>query len=89
VDRVLTQNGLKLIFYPSQRGLTRIPPWTWFWLETTWNSFFTPVDMVWLGGLGFDWKWWLRPKIAWNSFFTLVDMVWHVFLHGHGFDLKW
>jgi hypothetical protein len=26
VDRVLTQNGLKLIFYPSQRGLTRIPP---------------------------------------------------------------
>jgi hypothetical protein len=50
---VLTRNGLKLIFYPGQYGLTRIDPVdsvlkknNGFDLKRLKNSFFTLVDMV-------------------------------------------
>jgi hypothetical protein len=50
---VLTRNSLKLIFYPGQRGLTRIDPVDSVLIENdgfdqkrTENSFFTLVDMV-------------------------------------------
>ena len=50
----MTQNDLKLIFYPGRHGLTRIDPVNsvltrndGFDPKTVWNSFFTLVDMVW------------------------------------------
>jgi len=86
---VLTRNGLKLIFYPSQHGLTRIdrvhsvltkndgfdPKWP----ETHFLSWSTWFDPYW-PGLGFGRKWWFWPETAWNLFFTLVDMVWPVLI---------
>ena len=76
---VLTQNDLKLIFYPGRHGWTRIDsvltrkrPETHFLPWSTW------FDPYWLGGLGFDRKWRFWPETAWNSFFTMVDMFWPV-----------
>ena len=89
----MTQNNLKLIFYPGRHGWTCIDSVDLVLTEndgfdpkTAWNSFFLPwstwFDPYWLGGLGFD------PKTAWNSFFTLVDMVWPVLTRWTRFWLK-
>jgi len=82
---VLTRNGLKLIFYPGRRGLTRIDSVDLVLTEndsfdpkrpeTHFISWLTWFDPYWLGGLDFDRKWRFWPETAWNSFFTLVDLV--------------
>jgi len=85
---VLTRNGLKLIFYPGQHGLTRIDQvdsvlvkMTFFNrndLKTHFLPWSTWFDPYWSGGLGFGRKWRFWPETSWNSFFTLIDMVWPV-----------
>jgi len=65
--------------------------WTRFLPETAWNSFFfwlTWFDPYWLGGLGFDRKWWFWLETAWNSlpWSTWFDPYWP---DGLGFDKKW
>jgi hypothetical protein len=62
----LTQNGLKLIFYPGGLGFDPKRPETHF---LPWSIWFDPVDLVLIENDGFDLK---RPE---NSCFTLVDMV--------------
>ena len=84
----MTQNSLKLIFYPGRHGRTRIDSMDSVLTENDgfdpkrlkthflpWSTWFDPY---WLGGLGFDRKWRFWPETAWNSFFTLVDMFWPV-----------
>ena len=80
VNSVLVGNDgfdLKLIFYPGRHGLTRIDSVNSVLSEMTVltrNSFFTLVDMVWPGGLGFDGKMRLtREKIYfWILNFFLI-----------------
>jgi hypothetical protein len=83
---VLTQNGLKLIFYPSRYGWTRIDlvdsvliENDGFNLKRPKNSFFYPsrhgltrIDPVESVLIENDG---FDPKRPENSFFTLVDMV--------------
>jgi len=92
---VLTQNGLKLIFYPGQHGRTRIDLMDSVLTENDgfdpkrlkthflpWSTWFDPY---WLGGLGFDQKWRFWPKTHFLPWSTCFDPYW---LGGLSFDPK-
>jgi len=93
---VLTQNGLKLIFYPGQHDRTRVDLMDSVLTENDsfdpkrlkthflpWSTWFDPY---WLGGLGFDRKWRFWPKTHFLPWSTCFDPYW---LGGLGFDRKW
>jgi hypothetical protein len=75
----LTQNVLKLIFYPSRYGWTCIDlvdsvliENDGFDLKRPENSFLpwsTWFDPNWPNGIGFDWKWRFWPETAWKLIF--------------------
>ena len=82
----LTQNDMKLIFYPGRHGLTRIDPVNSVLVkndgfdpkrpETHFLPWSTWFDPYWPGGLGFDGKMRLtREKYFWilNFFLIFLD----------------
>jgi len=83
---VLTQNGLKLIFYPGRHGRTRIDSMDSVLTENDgfdpkrlkthflpWSTWF---DQYWLGGFGFDRKWRFWPKTHFLLRSTWFDPYW-------------
>jgi hypothetical protein len=83
---VLTQNGLKLIFYPGRHGRTRIDSMDSVLTENDgfdpkrlkthflpWSTWFDPY---WLGGFGFDRKWRFWPKTHFLLRSTWFDPYW-------------
>ena len=76
---VLTQNDLKLIFYPGRHGLTRIDPVNSVLVEndgfdpkqpeTHFLPWLTWFDQYWPGELGLGRKWRFWPETAWKLIF--------------------
>ena len=75
----MTQNDLKLIFYPGRHGLTRIDPVNSVLVEndgfdpkqpeTHFLPWLTWFDQYWPGELGLGRKWRFWPETAWKLIF--------------------